>query len=349
MEPYISFIILSYNQESFIKDAIIAAFSQDYSNMEILISDDYSTDHTLQIIQETLRTYKTSHKVIIHQNKQNVGLAENLNTSISLSNGDWFVVSAGDDISLSNRVSLIATQIKNNPQVYEIGTGYFEIHGQDITNKRYRGFRDKNCITGATAAWSRILVNKFGPIIKKQAFEDTVYPFRCLLLGQLILIDTPTVKYRLHQQNMSSPITHDAVQGITHLLKLRDNLIETNEQRLLDLEKATDLKLIDKEKYELLKSRIKGIIYLFQRQKVSETLTLKVLKTNDIIKKTKYLFNKNKVHPSFKKRLKTTLLSFKIIRIIKPMRLKKSKNKETPSNHIFRYMIDDLIDEKYPF
>jgi glycosyltransferase involved in cell wall biosynthesis len=45
-KPLISFLLLSYNQEEYINDAVDGAFSQTYSTLEIIISDDCSNDNT---------------------------------------------------------------------------------------------------------------------------------------------------------------------------------------------------------------------------------------------------------------------------------------------------------------
>ena len=49
--PKVSIIILSYNQAEYIKEAISSALNQTYTNLEIIISDNGSTDSTKQIIK----------------------------------------------------------------------------------------------------------------------------------------------------------------------------------------------------------------------------------------------------------------------------------------------------------
>ena len=62
--PLVSFCILTYNQEKFIEDAIKGALSQEYDNLEIIISDDGSTDRTYDIAKNLTNTsnQKTSNK-----------------------------------------------------------------------------------------------------------------------------------------------------------------------------------------------------------------------------------------------------------------------------------------------
>ena len=52
----VTFSLLCHNHERFIREAVRSALAQDYEPLEILISDDHSTDATLDIIQEEIRS-----------------------------------------------------------------------------------------------------------------------------------------------------------------------------------------------------------------------------------------------------------------------------------------------------
>ena len=69
-KPKVSFCIISYNQERYIKEAIESAFAQEYENLEIIISDDASSDSTPFIIKEMVENYKGSHEVIYNLNEK---------------------------------------------------------------------------------------------------------------------------------------------------------------------------------------------------------------------------------------------------------------------------------------
>ena len=50
--PLVSFVVLCYNQESFIREAFNSALLQTYSPLEIIVSDDCSTDGTFDVVQQ---------------------------------------------------------------------------------------------------------------------------------------------------------------------------------------------------------------------------------------------------------------------------------------------------------
>lgn len=60
----VSFILVAYNQEDFIEEAIISAINQNYEPLEIIISDDASTDQTFKIAKAAIDRYKGPHHVI---------------------------------------------------------------------------------------------------------------------------------------------------------------------------------------------------------------------------------------------------------------------------------------------
>lgn len=68
--PLITYAIFAFNQEAYIREAIDAAFSQTYSPLEIIISDDASADATPEIIRRMVAEYPGPHKVIVNINKK---------------------------------------------------------------------------------------------------------------------------------------------------------------------------------------------------------------------------------------------------------------------------------------
>ncbi|MBK9785786.1 MAG: glycosyltransferase family 2 protein [Betaproteobacteria bacterium] len=103
--PLVTFALFAYNQEKYIREAVVGALQQDYSPIEIIISDDCSTDKTFEIIQELSEEYEGCAKIILNRNKKNVGLIGHINKVMDIASGELVIVAAKDDISLSDRVS----------------------------------------------------------------------------------------------------------------------------------------------------------------------------------------------------------------------------------------------------
>ncbi len=103
LSKQVSFILISYNQVKFISEAVNSAFSQDYPSLEIIISDDCSTDGTYEVLQEIVSKYKGNHRVILRQTDRNLGVLPHVIDAANCANGELIVLAAGDDISKHDR------------------------------------------------------------------------------------------------------------------------------------------------------------------------------------------------------------------------------------------------------
>lgn len=106
--PQVTFALISYNQERFIADAIAGAFGQTYPSLEIIISDDCSSDDTFRIIKEAVAAYDGPHKVHFMQTAKNVGTLMHVAMVAKRATGGLLVLAAGDDISKPERCSELA-------------------------------------------------------------------------------------------------------------------------------------------------------------------------------------------------------------------------------------------------
>jgi glycosyltransferase involved in cell wall biosynthesis len=209
--PLVTFALLAYNQEKFIREAVEGAFSQTYSPLEIILSDDCSQDDTFIIMQTMVGQYKGPHKIILNENNNNLGIGFHLNHIYNLSSGDWIFLAAGDDISLSNRVSVIMNYVSKTRKVFAIGSGRIDIDGsgqklESLNNKKKQRTKtfSEHLITqktgyitqGCSMAYSRACFKLFGPLGRGIIGEDMVLPFRSGLLGSAIVVADRLVIYR---------------------------------------------------------------------------------------------------------------------------------------------------------
>ena len=101
--PLVSILIICYQQEKFIAEAIEGALEQDYPNMEIVISDDHSLDNTVDIASRYQEKYPEKIKITI--TKSNLGITGNCNHGLSKCKGKYFVIQGGDDVCLPGKIS----------------------------------------------------------------------------------------------------------------------------------------------------------------------------------------------------------------------------------------------------
>lgn len=214
-KPLVTFTLFAYNQERFIQEAVDAAFSQIYSPLEIILSDDCSQDATFEIMREAVRKYSGPHSVIINRTVKNKGLAEHINSVFPLVNGDFIVMAAGDDISLPERTELLVNRWLDEEHPVDLVCSYFEeidINGKKTEFIEKHGFffpdikmpiKKWRCgATGACAAFDRKLYDKYGCLDKNVISEDHVFPFRAWLENGLDCLQLPLVQHRTHESSL---------------------------------------------------------------------------------------------------------------------------------------------------
>jgi len=215
--PLLSFVLVAYNQERFIREAVDAALSQTYSPLEIILSDDGSKDATFTIIQEMAQAYSGPHRVICNRNEKNLGIGNHINKVLSLATGEWAVVAAGDDISFPERTEVLFQYIARNPDVRAIGSNSALIDemGREVVNGRrhqqvdafpMREFMKRGWyLTGGCAmAYHRQCWEPYPPINANVIGEDLVLPFRGAMFGRMALLKDDLVCYRSMPTGLAS-------------------------------------------------------------------------------------------------------------------------------------------------
>jgi len=245
--PFVSFVILTYNHAEFINDALDGAFSQEYSNMEIIVSDDASPDKTFEVIQQYLRDHPTNKKICINRNRNNLGLVPHINYLMNnLVHGDIVVFAGGDNVSFPNRVTdSVAIFEENSSTVAVTGqaviidgqgniTGDFNCVGEGIYSLNDEYIRKTSFMCGGVgpAYRKKEVWEQFGALHPSCPTEDSTLRLRALLCGQMVVSDKLFSKYRIHGNNMSIG---------PNVYKLKSRKIAS--QYLRDLKVAQELSL----------------------------------------------------------------------------------------------------------
>jgi glycosyltransferase involved in cell wall biosynthesis len=96
--PAISVIIIFYNAESFLEEAIRSVFSQTESNWELILVDDGSTDHSTEIARECVRLSPQKVRYFEHFGHQNRGMSACRNLGIRNCRAQWIAFLDADDV-----------------------------------------------------------------------------------------------------------------------------------------------------------------------------------------------------------------------------------------------------------
>ena len=215
--PLISAIVPVYNSEKFITECLESILAIDYSNLELIVVDDGSTDRTKDKIVSFLRSNSKrirSYKFI--KNHTNEGISYTKNIGLSKSTGKFFFIAAADDIQKPERVKIPLRYLLDNPDVDVI---YFDCeiiseNGSLIAEER--GYpimmNNKNAIlyqlmrnhfwSGMFLANSRVK-NSFDQNLSSGVDYDW-YFHNYFKNNVLHFIRDRLIKYRIHTKNTSN-------------------------------------------------------------------------------------------------------------------------------------------------
>ncbi|MHB1951024.1 MAG: glycosyltransferase family 2 protein [Acidiferrobacteraceae bacterium] len=207
--PLVSILLVAYNQEQFIADAVQGALNQTYEPLEIIISDDASSDGTFLAIENALLHYSGPHRVVIRRNTVNLGISAHLSLLAELAHGELLFVAAGDDISLPTRCDLVVRCWIAHGRVPDLIASDLmdmdrlgNVHGRITPTDLaiYQGIEDwvaqRPWVVGASHVWTRRLFDRFGPMMSGVMAEDLVMTLRAIFSGGAISLRDALVNYR---------------------------------------------------------------------------------------------------------------------------------------------------------
>lgn len=260
--PLVTFALFAFNHEQYIRDAVLGALSQTYESLEIILSDDCSTDSTFEIMKQVVSEYQGSHRVHLRRNPINLGLASHVNSVLMGAKGEIIVLAAGDDISLPERTADSVDLLNRNETASSVLMSGDVINqdgevvsekiiskkkGQDGIQSLYDLLRWNHVTFGACRAFRAEVFTTFGPLRDDCPTEDTPLLLRSLMLGENILSPKKGILYRRHDSNLS---------GVDSMLKM--NIYKIYAQYEDDIYKAQGLELLDSVQIEDLRLWIKS-------------------------------------------------------------------------------------------
>lgn len=138
--PLVTVGIPVYNVGKYIWQSLNSVLSQTYSNLEVIITDDGSSDNTLEILSKI-----NDPRIIILSDGINRGISFRLNQQICLAKGKYFFRMDGDDLMFPNRVEKLVEYLEANPAVDVIGSSAIIIDDDSrIIGKRVAEKKDRS-------------------------------------------------------------------------------------------------------------------------------------------------------------------------------------------------------------
>jgi len=208
--PLVSFCLLFYNHREWFGAALEAAFAQTYRPLEIVVSDDASTDGSPELIQDYIAAHApTDVFVAFNRNTCNLGVMGNWMKTLSLTHGELIFMAGGDDISLPERTERVVNAwLADGKRAAVVShAGYrVDTRGRSLGPLPAPSMRAP---LGALMAWRRDCYTAFPPeTIRPRCVEDVPFAKRAMMLGGELVIPDRLVLYRLGSGLTSALYNH---------------------------------------------------------------------------------------------------------------------------------------------
>ncbi|MDX5482914.1 MAG: glycosyltransferase [Hymenobacteraceae bacterium] len=218
--PLVSVICLCYNHARFIAEALDSVLAQTYPNLEIIIVDDCSTDHSVEIIEQYLRKYP---QLTFISTGSNQGNTRAFNMGWQASRGQYIIDFATDDVLMPNRVEKQVQAFVHLDESYGVVYSDAEYIDDDSNHigfhcKRnndgevvsfapsgdiFKDLLGRYFICPPTMMMKRIVLNELGGYDESLAYEDFDFWVRSSRNYKYFFLADVTTKRRVHAHSLS--------------------------------------------------------------------------------------------------------------------------------------------------
>lgn len=289
-KPKVSILMITYNHEAYIKEAITSVMSQKTNfDYELIIGEDCSTDKTREIVEEYSKKYPEVIKVIC--GSYNVGAQENFKRISNMARGDYIALIEGDDYWIDEfKLEKQINFMDEHTDVYAIAhrakiildksaTEFQKMQWQeDVAPLRIEGYINLKSllkfnilIPTASLVIRRKVLDELPLWLENIPMGDLYIQIKSRLLGNLYLIPDVMSAYRITSNGTMATTNYEKIKiGIIYLL---ENFLK---QELTDFQKKELLISYDNCCRDLLDMYTERNLFLDANQIIKKQITIKL-------------------------------------------------------------------------
>lgn len=268
--PKVSILAPAYNHEKYVTEAIESALNQTFHDFELIIFDDCSPDSTV----EKIKLFNDP-RIKLYTNKQNKGIAANINNCYKHATGEYITFLATDDVYMPDKLEKQVNFLNKNPDIALVSSHVklIDDDSNDIDNNHfcYQYFKQPNktrfqwlndffyignCLSNPAYMFRRSAYEDIGPYFEERQKQINDYDvnIRFCMKYDIHIIQEELIKYRLraNEGNASSNNqvnTNRTTWETYHLLKTYCEIESIDDLLKIfpDLEKQLDKDTMDKD------------------------------------------------------------------------------------------------------
>ena len=278
-EVKVSLVMAVYNGEKYIKEQMDSVRNQTMKPDEVILCDDGSSDSSVELVRQYIQEHELQDSWKLYINEKNLGYADNFYSGMQKATGEYIFLCDQDDIWMLDKIERMVKIMDENPHIQMLGSEfepyYFTEDAPEISagvlkqmthdeSLEYKELNYKNIFIGSEGCTMCIRTDLLRQTQKYWfagwPHDEYVWKMALCLKGCYIY-HHPTLKRRLHSDNVSKRKMHAVERRVIFLKKLLQSH-EAMLQFALDLKlPAADIKLIQmnidsvKLRIELLQER----------------------------------------------------------------------------------------------
>lgn len=235
--PKVSIVLPTYNGEKYIQESVESIINQSFTDWELIIVDDCSTDHTAMIVDQYA---SEDFRIKVIHNKKNQKLPQSLNIGFGICEGEYLTWTSDDNYYKKDAIKEMYNYLHENEKISmvcadmdvidDVGKKLYELKMFDELDVFYN-----NCI-GACFMYKRKVLDELGGYdVDMFLVEDYAYWLKILKRYERIgYIKNILYVYRLHENSLT---TQRQIQIKKQLLCLRKKNIDLILERLKEHKK----------------------------------------------------------------------------------------------------------------
>lgn len=205
----VSIIMPAYNSEKYIENSIRSVLKQSYRNFELIIIDDCSSDHTLDIVSNFA---EQDERIKFFSNPINLGVAKTRNFGVEIASGDWIAFLDSDDLWVDTKLDKQLSYMIESRSLFSFtGLNFIDSSGRKYT----KTIRTPKKVTFSSLKWHNYIPCS-SVIISKQLMSyvsmenDLMHEDFAAWLAVLKIVrcsvglNQPLLIYRIHKNSKSA-------------------------------------------------------------------------------------------------------------------------------------------------
>lgn len=215
----VSVLISAFNVEEYVKESIESILDQSFSDLEVLVADDCSTDNTFAVLNRI-----KDDRVALFKNATNQGKSKTLNDLFKKSKGEFVLIHDADDLSDFNRIEVLLQAFRRDDSIGLVMSGHRVIVDGVVTAPKSDSKSKEEC---------RELISNYKMpahdptmMIRSKLFSNVLFNpelflgegldfiLRCGELSEILVVPDVLYTYRIHSDSITKRKSDDKVKQI---------------------------------------------------------------------------------------------------------------------------------------